>query len=130
MAGQKTLEDHLEAVPDAVRPIVAAARKAVLEAAPGAAEVAYQSARPRSPSMVWKLARYADDRGWVVGIGALTRHVNLFFYRGRELDPAGELLAGSGADKRSLQLHSRADAERPEIRLLLKRAFELGGARD
>ena len=112
-----------------MRPTLQAARRAVKAIAPNAVEVAYQGEAPRSATFMWKIARYTVDGANVVGIGTYPDHSNLFFYRGRELDDGGGLLAGGGREMRSITLRTPADVERPQVRRLLKKAFELGGAR-
>jgi hypothetical protein len=121
------VSDHLKKVPPAVRPIVQAARRAVKTAAPKADEISYQSQPPRSSSYMWKIVRYAVDGENVVGIGTFPRHSTLFFYRGRELDDGSGLLEGSGKDSRFITLHAPADAERPAVKQLLRKAFKLAG---
>ena len=121
------VSDHLKKVPPAVRPIVQAARRTVKAAAPKADEISYQSQPPRSSSYMWKIVRYAVDGANVVGIGTFPRHSTLFFYRGRELDDGSGLLEGAGKDSRFITLRTPADAERPAVKQLLKKAFRLGG---
>jgi hypothetical protein len=122
------LSDQLAKIPTSVRPIVKAAVATVKEVAPKAEEVAYRSGPPRSKSAMWKLVRFAAGGGYVVGIGTFTGHSAMFFYRGRELDDASGLLQGSGKDSRFITLRSPADARRPEVKRLVRRAFKLGGA--
>jgi hypothetical protein len=121
------VSDHLKKVPPAVRPIVQAARRTVKAAAPKADEISYQSQPPRSSSYMWKIVRYAIDGENVVGIGTFPRHSTLFFYRGRELDDGSGLLEGSGKDSRFITLRAPADAERPAVKQLLRKAFKLAG---
>ena len=121
------VSDHLKKVPPAVRPIVQAARRTVKAAAPKADEISYQSQPPRSSSYMWKIVRYAVEGENVVGIGTFPRHSTLFFYRGRELDDGSGLLEGAGKDSRFITLRTPADAERPAVKQLLKKAFRLGG---
>ena len=121
------VSDHLKKIPPAVRPIVQAARRTVKAAAPKADEISYQSQPPRSSSYMWKIVRYAVDGENVVGIGTFPRHSTLFFYRGRELDDGSGLLEGAGKDSRFITLRTPADAERPAVKQLLKKAFRLGG---
>jgi Domain of unknown function (DU1801) len=121
------VSDHLKKVPPAVRPIVQAARRTVKTVAPKADEISYQSQPPRSSSYMWKIVRYAVDGENVVGIGTFPRHSTLFFYRGRELDDGSGLLEGSGKDSRFITLRSPADAERPAVKQLLRKAFKLAG---
>lgn len=109
------------------QPIVESAIRTVRDAAPGAEEIPYRMAQPRSKSMMWKRVRFAINGKPVVGIGTFTSHAALFFYRGRELhDPAG-LLKGSGKDTRFVTLRSPADAQTAEVKRLIKAAFKLAG---
>jgi len=112
-------------VPPAVRPIVEAAIKTIREVAPDAEEIAYDMAAPRSKSMVWKLVRFAVDGKNVVGVGTLTAHSMIFFYRGRELDDGSGLLQGGGKEMRFIKLTSPADAGRPDVKRMVRKAFTL-----
>jgi len=116
-------------VPARVRPIVRAAIRAVKDAAPKAEEISYAMEQPRSSRMMWKLARYAVDGSNVVGVGTFADHSTLFFYRGRDLDDGSGLLQGSGKDTRFVTLRSASDAERPEVKRLIRNAFKVGGSR-
>jgi len=121
------VSDHIKKVPPAVRPIVQAARRTVKAAAPTADEISYQSQPPRSSTYMWKIVRYTVGGKNVVGIGTFPRHSTMFFYRGRELDDGSGLLEGSGKVARFTTLRAAADAERPAVKQLLKKAFRLGG---
>ncbi|HEY8072546.1 MAG TPA: hypothetical protein VIF62_00505 [Labilithrix sp.] len=57
-------------LPRIVRPLVAAARRAVKAAAPkGAFEIACRGRRPKSKRAMWKLARWhIEGLGYVVGL--------------------------------------------------------------
>jgi hypothetical protein len=121
------VSEHIKKIPPAVRPTVQAARRTVKAVAPAADEISYQSQPPRSSSYMWKIVRYAVDGENVVGIGTFPRHSTLFFYRGRELDDGSGLLEGSGKDSRFITLRSPADAERPAVKQLLRKAFKLAG---
>ena len=116
---------HLKKVPPAVRPTVLAARRTLKAAAPKAREVAYRSKPPRSSRSMWKLARYAIDNTYVAAIGTFPKHATLFFYRGSELEDDGGLLQGSGKDLRFITLNTPADAARPAVRRIVKKAFAL-----
>lgn len=122
--GMSTTADQLKQVPERTRPIVEAAVEAIREVASGAEELAYDMGPPRSKSMVWKLVRFAVGGENVVGVGTLTAHSMIFFYRGRELDDGSGLLQGGGKEMRFVRLDSPADARRPAVRKLLKKAFE------
>jgi hypothetical protein len=126
-ANQISVTDHLKTIPPAVLPLVEAARRTVKAVAPSADEITYQSQPPRSKSAMWKLVRYAIDGANVMGIGTFPRHSTLFFYRGRELDDGSGLLQGSGKEMRFITLNAPADAERPAVKRLIRKAFELGG---
>src|SRR5213593_884690 len=119
---------HLAKVPAAVRPTVLAARRTVRAAAPKAKEIAYRSTPPRSNRAMWKLARYAVDGAYVVGLGTFPKHATLFFYRGSELDDSSGLLQGSGKDLRFITLNAPADAQRPAVKRLVRKAFALEGS--
>jgi hypothetical protein len=112
-------------IPPAVRPIVQAAIRTIREAAPDAEEIAYDMASPRSKSMVWKLVRFAVDGENVVGVGTLTAHSMIFFYRGRELDDGTGLLQGGGKEMRFVKLTSPADAEAANVKKMVRKAFKL-----
>ncbi|MGH2378824.1 MAG: DUF1801 domain-containing protein [Candidatus Limnocylindria bacterium] len=127
MATQITMADHLRSIPAAVRPIVRAARRTVKAAAPKAKEVAYQTKAPRYRSALWKLARYQLDDDDVAGIGIFPTYAHLYFYRGRELDDGSGVLEGGGKSMRSIRLASPADAGRPAVRRILRKAFALSG---
>jgi hypothetical protein len=120
-----TLSEHLKNTPAAVRPTVKAAIQTVEEAAPKADQITYRSTPPRSKSAMYKIVRYAVDGANVVGVGTFTNHSALFFYRGRELDDGSGLLQGSGKDSRFLTIRSPADAQRPAVKSLVRRAFRL-----
>jgi hypothetical protein len=111
-------------VPTATRPIVEAAIQTIRGVAPDADEIAYEMAPPKSKSMVWKLVRYTAGGENVVGVGTVTGHSMIFFYRGRELDDPGGLLQGGGKEMRFVRLDSPDDARRPEVKRLIKKAFE------
>ena len=124
-----SLSDQLRKVPAAVRPTVRAALSTVKTAAPKAAdEIAYRSRPPRSKSAMWKLVRYAVEGENVIGVGTFTAHATIWFYRGRELDDGSGLLQGGGKDSRFITLRSPADAERPAVTSLVRKAFRLGRA--
>ena len=122
---QITVSEQLKKVPSAVRPTVNAARRMVKAIAPKAKEVAYQSKPPRSKSAMWKLARYSVGDRNVAGIGAFSTYAAIFFYRGRELDDGSGLLQGRGKDSRFIRLRTPADAERPALKRIVRKAFAL-----
>ena len=126
-ADEIPVSEHLRKIPSATRPIVQAARGMVKALAPKAEEISYRSQPPRSSTYMWKIIRYAVDGENVVGIGTFPKYATLFFYRGRELDDGSGLLEGGGKDTRFIRLHTSADAERPAVKRLVRKAFKLGG---
>ena len=106
---------------------IAAARRVVKAAAPKAEEIPYKMAEPKSSRTMWKLYRYAVGGANVAGIGTFPDHANLYFYRGVALDDGSGLLQGGGKEMRSITLRTPADAERPAVRRMVKKAFALGG---
>jgi hypothetical protein len=75
--------------------------------------------------MMWKLVRYGIDGVDVVGIGTFADHSTLYFYRGVELDDGAGLLQGGGKVMRFITLRSPADAQRPAVKKLVRKAFQL-----
>jgi hypothetical protein len=120
-----SLAGQVKRIPPGVRPIVKAAIKTVKEIAPKADEVTYRSDPPRSSRAMWKIVRYSVDGEYVVGVGTFPSHSTLFFYRGRELDDGSGLLQGGGKDLRFVTLRAAADAERPAVKRLVRKAFQL-----
>jgi uncharacterized protein YdhG (YjbR/CyaY superfamily) len=123
-----TLTDRLRQLPPAVRSTMQAARRAVKAAAPKTIrEVAYggSGSPPRSKSTMWKLVRYAarGGDGYVVGIGAFSDHVSVFFPRGCALDDGTGLVEGRGKAFRFVTLRTPADAGRPAVKRVLREAF-------
>jgi hypothetical protein len=95
--------------------------------APKADEIPYRMAQPRSSRTMWKLYRYAVAGANVAGIGTFLDHSTLYFYRGVELDDASGLLQGGGKEMRSITLRTPADAERADVKAMVREAFRLGG---
>lgn len=126
-AAEIPLSEHLKKIPPKVRPTVKAAIRVVKAVAPKADEVTYRSQPPRSSRAMWKLVRYTVDGENVVGIGTFPSHSTLFFYRGRELDDGSGLLQGGGKDSRFITLRGPADAERPAVKRLMRKAFKSAG---
>jgi len=111
----------------AVPPTVEAARAMVKGIAPKAEEIPYKMERPRSKTMMWKIVRFKHQGENVLGIGTFTNHSTLFFYRGRELDDGSGLLEGSGKDTRFVTLRVPEDANRPDVKRIVRKAFKLAG---
>jgi hypothetical protein len=121
-----TVSEHLKKIPPAVRPTVQAARRTVRAVAPKAKELAYQSRPPRSSRAMYKIIRYTLDDEYVAAIGTFPTYATLFFPRGRELDDGSGLLEGGGKEFRFVRLASPADAERPAVKRIVRKAFALG----
>ncbi len=116
---------HLKQMSPPVRAIVAEARRVIRAVAPKASERPYESKPPRSKSALWKIARYSLGDADVAGIGAASTHVLLYFHRGAELDDGSGLLEGGGKTMRSIRLATPRDAARPEVKRMLRKAFQL-----
>ncbi len=112
-------------LPASVRPTVEAARRVVRSVAPEAEEIDYDMAQPASSRTMWKIFRYAVEGKNVVGIGTFPGHSTLYFYRGRELDDGSGLLQGGGKEMRFITLNTPADAEKPVVKQLVRKAFKL-----
>ena len=125
-SAESSASELLRKIPPAVRPTVQAARRTVRAVAPKAKEIAYRSQSPRSSRSMWKLLRYAIDDLYVVAIGTFPDHVSVFFPRGRELDDGSGLLEGGGKEFRFITLRSPADASRPAVKRMVRKAFTLG----
>ena len=122
-----TVAEQVKKVPTAVRPTLQAAIRMVREIAPGAEEIVYAMDAPRSARMVWKHVRFATGGKNVVGIGTLPDHVNIWFYRGRELEDGRGKLQGSGKDTRFVNLRTPAAAEAAFLKSITRKAFKLAG---
>jgi hypothetical protein len=123
-----TFSGQIKTLPPAVRPIVEAARRQVKAAAPSAEEVPSGNPQPKAATYMWKLVKYTLNGENVVGIGTFTKHSAITFYRGRELDDGSGLLQGGGKDSRFITLKSPADAERPAVKALVRKAFKLAAS--
>ena len=123
-----TVAEQVKKVPPAVRPTLQAAIRMVREIAPGAEEIVYAMEAPKSARMVWKHVRFAIRGKEVVGIGTLPDHVDIWFYRGRELDDGRGILQGTGKDTRFINLRTPAEAESAQLKKLTRKAFKLARA--
>lgn len=124
-AGIVSVSDRLANVASGVRPIVEAAHKTVRAVAPDAEAIPCQGQKPRSPSMMWKLVRYAVDGEVVVTIGTFTDHASLFFARGSEIEDEEGLLQGTGKSLRYITLRTPSDARKAAVKGLVHKAFAL-----
>jgi hypothetical protein len=126
-AAEIRLSDQLKKIPASMRATVQAAMKTVKDVAPDANEIPYQSQPPTSKSTMWKLVRYAAGGANVVGIGTFADRATLYFYRGTELDDGSGFLQGGGKEMRFITLRQPADAGRPPVKGMVKKAFKLAG---
>jgi hypothetical protein len=62
-------------------------------------------------------------------VGVFTKHVNLGFMRGAELEDANGVLQGSGKAMRHITLKKLSELDRPEIRAYLRQARKHAGLR-
>jgi len=74
---------------------------------------------------MYKIIRYTLDDEYVAAIGTFPTYATLFFPRGRELDDGRGLLEGGGKEFRFIRLASPADAERPAVKRIVRKAFVL-----
>ena len=117
--------DPFAKIPLETLPILEAARETVKAIAPRAEEIACDSRRPRSASMLWKLVRYAVDGEVVVTLGTFTKHANMFFARGAEIEDEHGILQGSGKLLRYITLRTPADATSAAVKGVLRKAFRI-----
>jgi hypothetical protein len=102
-----TFEDLLSVSAPEVRPLVAAARRLVLEVDPNATEVVRLGDR----AATWGVGPKKMTEGHVY-VMPHASHVNLGFYRGATLDDPDGLLEGTGAKMRHVKLRTLDDLER------------------
>lgn len=113
-----TFDELLEIAAPQIRPIAVRLREIVLEVDPDAVEVVRLGDRAATygvgpKKMSEGYAYILPQKNWV----------NLGFYKGSDLpDPAG-LMEGTGKKLRHVKVRAVEDAERPEIRALLKEAL-------
>jgi hypothetical protein len=60
-------------------------------------------------------------------IGVFTRHVNLGFMRGVDLEDANRVLQGTGKAMRHISLKKLSELDNPDVRTLLRQARQLAG---
>lgn len=113
-----TFGDLQQMADSPLRPIMARLREIIFELHPDAYEVVRLGDRaatygvgPRK--VIDGYAYVLPYRGWV----------NLGFFRGASLADAQGLLEGTGAKMRHVKMRSVSDAERPEVRGLLRAAL-------
>lgn len=116
------LREFLTAYDPAIPKLFFAARKAVLEAAPGACELIYDAYNAVTVAYSFSEAL----KGAFCHVAAYRSHVNLGFNRGTELADPERLLAGSGARIRHVRITGVEALDRPALRALLAAAVDQG----
>jgi len=110
------LAEYLREVPGELADLVLLLRDIVLEVAPEAAE----AFRFHVPCYYKPDSPYGAIGGNICMIAAKDDHVTLGFIHGASLpDPAG-LLEGNAKSARHVVIRSKKDAQRPEIRALIR----------
>jgi hypothetical protein len=105
-------------VPPGLVPAAEALRAAVRAAGPDLRE-----------EVKWGNLCFAGRRSSFIGIVPYARHVNLQFWDGVALDPEGRVLTGTGKSLRHATVTTEAEAARPELAGLIRRAIELDRGR-
>ncbi len=121
MTGKKneTFEDLLEITAIELRPIAIRLREIILELDPDVYETV---------QLGYKAANYGvGPKKMSEGYAYIIPHknwVNLVFFQGASLTDTNGLLEGTGKKLRHFKTHSIEDANKPEIKELLKIAME------
>ncbi len=113
-----TFEDLLAMATEELQPIAIRLREIILELDPDACEVVRLGDRAATfgvgpKKMSEGYAYIMPNKNWV----------NLGFYKGAILPDPGGLLEGTGKSLRHIKTHSLDDANRPEVKELLKLAL-------
>lgn len=108
----------LQPYPPDVRQVFAAVRAAVVNEAPAAIELVYDSYNAVACAYSFT-GRLRDAFSHVA---AYSRHVNLGFNRGAELSDPERVLQGSGKLIRHIRVGSSADVEQPLVLALIREA--------
>lgn len=112
-----TFDELLVIAREPLRPIMSRLRETILEVHSEACETVRLGDRAATFGL--------GPRKMIEGYAYIMPHsewVNLGFFRGALLDDPHGLLEGSGAKMRHVKIRSAADADRPEIRMLLAAA--------
>jgi hypothetical protein len=116
--------EHLEFLKPygpAIAALVMAARRMVLEEAPGAVELVYDAYSAVSAGYSFT-GRPSDS---FVYIAAYPKGVNVGFWAGTSLPDPDGLLEGTGKLCRHVKIRAASDLERPELRELIRAAVEI-----
>ncbi len=119
MAGAEIpVSEYVKRVPPSLRPTLQAGRRVIKALAPeDAREIAYRA---------WPI-RYRVGELYVCGIGNYPRWVSIYFFGGADLDDPDGILEGTGKGMRHVKLREPKDADAPELRRMIRRAFRKGG---
>jgi hypothetical protein len=109
----KTVDAFVASLPADQQEIIAAVRRLVLAAAPGATE-----------SIKWAQPVY-EDHGPFAYIKAGRPHVTFGFWRGVELDAGRDILESSGVKMAHVKLSSVGDIDTRLLQTLVKQAVKL-----
>lgn len=110
---QDSVDAYIAEQPETMREMVAELRTMIRDEAPAAVE-----------AVKWGHPTYGQGPD-VCYVSAFTRHVNLGFFRGAELDDPEGLLEGSGKRLRHVKLRPGEPWPRASLRALVREAFEL-----
>jgi hypothetical protein len=111
----------LEPYGPAITKLVIAARKLVLEEAPGAVELIYDAYSAVSAGYSFT-GRPSDS---FLYVAAYTKGVNMGFWAGTSLPDPDGLLEGTGKRSRHVKIRDLADVKRPALRALIRAAIEI-----
>jgi hypothetical protein len=111
----------LEPYGPAITKLVIAARKLVLEEAPGAVELIYDAYSAVSAGYSFT-GRPSDS---FLYVAAYTKGVNMGFWAGTSLPDPDGLLEGTGKRSRHVKIRDLADVQRPALRALIRAAIEI-----
>lgn len=114
-----TFDDLLEITEEKLRPVAIRLREVILALDSNACEVV----RLGDKAATYGLGPKKMSEGYTY-ILPYKNWVNLGFYKGAVLTDANGLLEGTGKNMRHVKTYSIEDAERPEIKELLKLALE------
>lgn len=116
---KETFEDLLEMAEEKLRPIAIRLREIILELDPDACEVVRLGDRAATYGVGPK--KMSEGYAYIL---PNKKWVNLGFYKGALLTDKGGLLEGTGKKMRHIKTHSMEDANRSEVKALLKLALQ------
>ena len=112
-------EGHIESYDEAVVDLARRTRAFVLSRAPGSKELTYNNHVPAVAFTPTGALKHAFCH-----VAVYTKHVNLGFNRGAELDDPEGKLEGTGKRIRHVKIRARGDLRDPAIAALLDAAIE------